>query len=323
MKVAIIYHPARMRATEDKIHGPQRKLPYPTLARVRKAFQCDGHKVTAIDGRGDLFAKIRRAKPDMVFNWYAVPGGAQAYVPALLERMEVPYTGCSALCHALAMDKGLTSKVLAHDKLSVPPFAMVSRKRRQPSAPLDFPVLVKPCALGSSEGISEDSFAASRDELAGAIDVALAVDRQAIITKYLPGRELTVGVIGNDELQILPILEKHLETKPGRPRIFTGKMKKRYAHWHHNVTVPDLGAAQEATVKETAAKAYRGLGCTDCARVDIRLGADGTPWVLEVNTLPGIYPKFSPLTKMANEMGKRTEYLARRILEVARVRYGL
>lgn len=323
MKIAIIYHPLRMRATEDKIHGPHRKLTYPTLAMVRKTFSRAGYRVVTIDGRGNLIAKIRRAKPDIAFNWFSVPGRTQVYVPALLEKMGLPYTGCSALCHALAMHKGLASKVLRYDKVPVPPFAMVSRKKRQPSRKVEFPVLVKPCSRGSSEGVSEMSYVSSPEELPAAIGNALRKDQEAVICKYIPGREMTVGIIGNKKLQILPILEKHLEVKHGAPRIFTERMKSRYAHWHINVTVPELSMQEETAVKKVALRAYRSLGCTDCARVDIRLDKQGFPWVLEVNTLPGIYPKFSPLTKMANEMGKEVSYLAMRILEEAQERYGL
>lgn len=323
MKIAIIFHPVRMRKIESKIHGPRRKLVYPTLTRVRKAFERASYKVVTIDGRGNLLSKLRRAKPDIVFNWYSVPGKPQAYVPALLEKMKIPYTGCSALCHFLAIHKGLTGKILRYDKLPVPPFALVNRKQREPSRRVEFPVLVKPCSLGSSEGVTEESFVSSDEELPEAIDAALEVDQEAVITKYIPGRELTVGIIGNKKLQILPILEKHLETKAGALRIFTEKMKKKYAHWHDNVTVPEMTMQMEAAVKKVATRAYRSIGCTDCARVDVRLGKQGIPWILEVNTLPGIYPKFSPLTKMANEMGKRVEYLVMRILEVARERYDL
>lgn len=323
MKIAIVYHPARMRATENKIHGSRRKILYPTLTRVRKAFLRAHHKVLTIDGRGNLFAKLKRVKPDIVFNWYSMPGIAQAYVPALLEKIGMPYTGCSALCHALAMHKGLASKVLRYDKLPVPPFALVSRKQREPSRRVEFPVLVKPCSLGASEGITEESFVESAEELPGAIDAALAVDKEAVITKYISGCELTVGIIGNRKLQILPILEKKFDISQGTPRIFTEKMKKKSSHWHYKVTVPEMKEEEEMAVKKMTTRAYRSMRCTDYARVDIRLDKQKIPWILEVNTLPGIYPKFSPMAKMADEIGKKVEYLAMRILEEAIERHGL
>ncbi len=322
MKVAIVYNPTKMRATEDKIHGSRRKLLYPTLSRVRKAFERAHNKVVAIDGRGNLFAKIRRAKPDIVFNWYSIAGRVQSYVPALLEKIGMPYTGCSALCHSLAMHKGLAGKVLRYDKLPVPQFALVNRKQREPSRRVEFPVLVKPCSLGASEGVSEESFVSSAEELPAAIDAVLKVDKEAVITKYIPGREITVGIIGNKKLQILPILEKNFETERA-PRIFTEKMKKKSTHWYYNVTVPEMKAGEETAVKKAATRAYRSVGCTDYARVDIRLDKQGIPWILEINTLPGIYPKFSPMAKMASEMGKPAEYLALRILEEAAERQGL
>jgi len=281
------------------------------------------HKVLAIDGRGNLFAKLKRTKPDIVFNWYSMPGIAQAYVPALLEKIDMPYTGCSALCHALAMHKGLASKVLRYDKLPVPPFALVSRKKREPSRRVEFPVLVKPCSLGASEGVSEASFVESAEELPGAIDAALAVDKEAVITKYISGRELTVGVIGNRKLQILPILEKKFDISSGAPRIFTEKMKKKSSHWHCNVTVPEMTEEEDMAVKKITTRAYRSIRCTDYARVDIRLDKQRIPWILEVNTLPGIYPKFSPMARMAAEIDKKVEYLAMRILEEAIERHGL
>jgi D-alanine-D-alanine ligase len=290
---------------------------------VCRAFERIHHKTTIIDGRSNLFSKIKRAKPNIVFNWFSLPGRAQSFVPALLEKMDVPYTGCSALCHSLAMHKGLTGKILRYDKLPVPPFATVNRKKREPSRRVEFPVIVKPCSLGASEGLTEESFVESAEELPSAIDAALAFDREAVITKYIPGRELTVGIIGNKKLQILPLLEKHFETKPGEPRIFTEKMKKKCGHWHDNVATPELEAEEEATVKKVATRAYRSIGCTDYARVDIRLDKQGIPWVIEVNTLPGIYPKFSPLSRMASEINKKSEFLALRILEEAIERYDL
>lgn len=323
MKIAIIFHPGTMRATEDKIHGPRRKIVYPTLMRVRKAFQRMGNKVVSIDGRGNLFAKIRRAKPDLAFNWFSIPGKAQAYVPALLDKMDIPFTGCNALCHTLAMHKGLAGKILRYDKVPIPAFALVSRKQRHPSRKVEFPVLVKPCSLGASEGITEESFVESDKDLTSAIDTSLARDKEAIITKYIRGRELTVGVIGNKKLQILPFLEKHFETKPGAPRIFTEKMKKKSTHWHYNVSVAKLTTQEDAAVRKIAIRAYRSLRCTDYARVDLRLDRQETPWVLEVNTLPGIFPKFSPMAKMAEIMGKDVEYLPLRILEETMARYDL
>lgn len=323
MKIAIVFHPKRMRATEDKIHGPHRKVIYPTLARVRKTFQRAGHKVISIDGRGDLFVKIRRAKPNIVFNWFSIPGKPQAYVPALLEKMEVPYTGCSSPCHTLAMHKGIAGKILRYDKVPIPPFALVSRKQRKPSRMIEFPALVKPCSLGASEGISKESLVESVKDLSSAIDTALARDKEAIITKYIPGRELTVGIIGNKKLQILPILEKHFDTKPGEPRIFTEKMKRKSTHWYYNVYVPKLTTQEDAFVRKVAIRAYRSIGCTDYARVDLRIDKQEIPWVLEVNTLPGIFPKFSPMAKMADVMGKGVEYLSMRILEEAMARYDL
>lgn len=323
MKIAIIFHPRRMRATEELIHGSRRKVIFPTLARVRKVFQRAGHKVVSIDGRGGLFTKVRRTKPDIVFNWFSVPGKAQSYVPAILEKMEVPYTGCGFLCHALAMHKGLSSKILRYDKLPIPPFSLVSRKQRQPSRRIKFPALVKPCSLGASEGITMESFVESAEELSSAIDTALAKDKEAVIAKFIPGRELTVGIIGNKKLQILPILEKHFRAKPGIPHIFTEKMKRKRAHWHESVSVPKLAEQEEAAVRKLAMRAYRSIGCTDYARVDLRLDKRGIPWIIEVNTLPGIFPKFSPLAKMANEIGKGVEYLSMRILEEAIARYGL
>lgn len=323
MKIAIIFHPRRMRATEDKIRGPHRKVIFPTLARVRKTFQRAGHKVVSIDGRGDLFVKIRRAKPDIVFNLFSLPGKAQAYVPALLEKMEVPYTGCSSICHTLAMHKGIAGKILRYDKVPIPPFALVCRKQRKPSRMTKFPALVKPCSLGASEGISEESFVKSAEDLSSAIDTALVRDKDAIITKYIPGRELTVGIIGNRKLQILPILEKHFETKLGEPRFFTEKMKRKSTHWHHNVDVPKLTTQEDTAVRKIAMRTYRSIGCTDYARVDLRVDKQEIPWVLEVNTLPGIFPKFSPMAKMADVMGKGVEYLSMRILEEALARYDL
>ncbi|MFQ6132654.1 MAG: ATP-grasp domain-containing protein [Armatimonadota bacterium] len=326
VKVALVYHRPRMLATEDKIHGPDRDQPLPTLGRIQMALAEEGHETVAIDGTNNLIADVEEQSPDIAFNLYAVAGSAeQCFVPAVMDQMGVPYTGSDTVGHAVAMHKRISCELFVQEGVPTPPFAVCQADEEPTPDAIEFPALVKPCTGGSSEGIEANSLVEEPDDLAGALESVFENGQDALISQYVEGRELTVGLLGNDgDLRTLPILEKHLRVAEDEPNIFTGKMKKKVRHWHDDVTVPDLLPAVEEAIKDVAFRAFRAVGLRDYGRVDVRLSPEGTPYVLEVNSMPGLFPNFSPMTKMAKELDwRQTERLAREILRIAMDRCGL
>ncbi len=321
VKVALVYHGPRMMATEHKVHGHDGPEPSPTLNRIRTALVELGHVVVLVDGTKDLMAQISDQSPDIVFNLYAVAGGTeQCFVPAVLDQMGVPYTGSDALGHALAMHKGVASRLFAAAKLPTPRFAVLRAGEQLALNGVEYPAIVKPCTGGASEGIEADSFVRNANELEPAAERILKSGQDVLVSQYVEGRELTIGLIGNHgDLCVLPMLEKHLDAWEGEPRIFTGSM-----NWHEDVSVPELSPDAEQTVEDTAVRAFHAVGLRDYGRVDIRLSPDGTPYVLEVNSMPALFPNFSAMTRIAKEMNwQQVEGLAHAILRAAMDRCGL
>jgi len=244
---------------------------------------------------GDLAAALDRVQPDIVFNMMEEFDGHGPYdqhLVSFLELRRVRYTGCNPRGLTLARDKALSKQILAYHRIPVPAFAVFApgRKVRRP-AKLAFPLLVKSLYEEGSVGIARASVV--RDDAALAERVEL-IHRQtrtpAIAEEYIEGREIYVGVIGNERLQTSTPLELVLEHLPeGAPNIATSRLKWDYAHQKKMgmATRPaELSAEQQRHLGQLAKRIYRALYLSGYARLDFRLAADGRFFLLEANPNP-------------------------------------
>jgi len=258
-----------------------------------------GHEVHSLGVATDL-APIRDSidalDPHIVFNlledFHDVPIYDQNVV-SYLELLRVPYTGCCPRGLTLARDKAISKKLLHYHRIPVPEF-MVVRRGRRPRRPsrLTFPLIVKSLVSEGSAGITHASVVDSDAKLAErvtAVHEHLGTD--AIVEQYIDGRELYVGVLGNDRLLVLPVWELRFTKLPDdAPRIATEKVKWDRAYQKkagiRTGLARDLSDAQVSEVQRLCKRIYRALEMTGYARIDLRLAPDGRIYVLEANPNP-------------------------------------
>jgi D-alanine-D-alanine ligase len=240
---------------------------------------------------------------------YGEDGGIQT----MLERWGIPYTGSGADASRAAFDKELAKSRFRDAGLATPDAIAVrslSFSERFGVGRLGWPMVVKPNANGSSIGVS---LARNARELHAAIASALEFDERVLIEQFVPGREMTVGILGDAALPVVEIRT---------PREFFNYDAKYQDRETQYLCPAPLDEASAASVQQTALAAHKALGCRDYSRVDIIVAADGTQYVLEVNTLPGM-TDHSLLPKAAAASGLTFAGLCERIMRMAAERSGL
>jgi D-alanine-D-alanine ligase len=258
-----------------------------------------GHEVHSL-GVGDDLRAIRQAvdegRPHIAFNllehFLGVPVFDQNVV-SYLELLRLPYTGCNPRGLLLARDKGLSKQLLAYHRIPVPEFAVFGRGRavRRPKR-LDFPVIVKSLTYESSVGISQASVVDDDSKLRERVQfIHESIGGDAIVERYIDGRELYVGVVGNQRLDVLPVWEL-LFTRMGDEawHIATDRVKFNSAYQKkHGIMsdkAKDLADDELLRIQNLCKRAYRALGLSGYARIDLRRDNDGKVYVLEANPNP-------------------------------------
>lgn len=296
-----------------------------TVEALAGALAASGHLAERV-GRGVELARRLAAgeRWDLVFNFAEGVSGRsrEAQVPALCELFDQPYTFSDPLTAALTLDKPLAKRVVRDIGLPTAPFAVVSCAEEAAAVALPLPLFVKPIAEGSSKGVSARSKVASRAELARRCAELLEAFAQPVLVEtYLPGRELTVGVVGNGEAaRAVATMEVHFER--GSDREFYTALNKGEFEERVRYSLLD-GEPLAVRARQVALAAYAALGCRDAGRVDLRCSAEGEPCFLEVNPLPGMHPTRSDLPIMCSLGGVAYEGLVADIVDAAARRCGL
>ena len=302
------------------------------LNAVKQALLSSGYAVQTLEVRGDLallLKKIRSAKSDLVFNLceeFLGQTRLEMNIAALLELLDIPFTGSSALVLGLSQDKGKTKSILAHGGIPTPAYCVWQPGKDRLFPGLRFPLIIKPLLEDASLGIDNDAYIADEKTLKQQVQKVHQGYGQVLIEEYIEGRELNVSILGNKKPQVLPISEIDFSSMPpGLPRICSYAAK-----WIENSrefvsTVPccpaSLPAKVEEEVKQVSLEAYRIMDCRDYARVDIRLSAEGIPYVLEINANPDISPD-AGMTRSAKTAGYTYPEFIARIVEISWTRDG-
>ena len=319
-----------------------------TIEAILQALEAGGHQATFLEGDVTLFETLPAVKPDICFNICEghFGDGREAQVPAVLEMMRIPYTGSRVLTLALALDKPMTKRVLSYHGLPTPPFQVFEREDEPLDPDLHFPLFVKPSREGTGMGVSAQSIVYEEGQLRAQLRrIFERYEEPALVERFIQGREITVGVVGNlsvpaarripeDEeaprilqgLHFFPPLEVDMAAYPAEEAgVYTGRIKVEMAHDFHCLCPAPLEAELVEELNWLTAATFRVIGCLDVARVDFRLDAqDGNrPYILEVNPLPGLNPEYSDLCIEAAADGWSYPQLINRILDLAAERYGL
>ena len=305
-----------------------------TINAIAGALKKGGCKVKKIEADVRAYSKLTKLLPDIVFNFAEGLRGEsrESHIPAMLEMLGIPYTGSGPLTLAIALNKALTHQLLEKNGISSPFFQVFNRVDEEIDVKLERPCVVKPLSEGSSKGIWSSSLVRDAKALREQVSWVLKTYNQpAIVEEFLPGREFTIGLIGNQPPTVLPIVEILLEKLPAK----ASKLYSYEAKWIWDVPENPLemfhcpaNITEELREKlvEIAMKTFNVLNCKDVCRIDIRLDKNDMPRVLEVNPIPGLIPNpdaHSCLPEAARAAGYSYDQLICTILWYGLERYGL
>jgi D-alanine-D-alanine ligase len=254
---------------------------------------------------------------DLVFNIAeGLRGfGREAQIPALLDAYDIPYTFSDPLVLALTLHKGMTKHVIRDMGIPTPDFAIIEKEDQITGICLSYPLFAKPVAEGTGKGITAASKINTEKELVEVCRMLLTVFKQPVLVEtFLPGREFTVGIIGTGkDATATDTMEVFLKAQ-AEPEVYSYINKENCEELVEYRLVYDEEAQQ---VRETALSAWRGLGCRDAGRMDLRSDRSGRPNFMEVNPLAGLHPQHSDLPIIFSLMGKTFHQLIDRIMHSA------
>ena len=302
--------------------------PWRTEYDVISTLSAMGHEVNTLPVHDDL-GEIRRLvtewKPHIVFNLLEGFDDITIFdqnVVSHLELLKLPYTGCNPRGLLMARDKSLSKKLLAYHRISVPEFEVfrMGRPIRRPKR-LPFPLIVKSLTQEASIGISQASVVDSDEKLKERVAfIHESIGTAAIVEQYIEGRELYVGILGNQALQAMPVWELFFTNMPdGAKRIATDRVKwsVKYQKKYGIDSGParDLPEAQADSIQHLCKRAFRALELSGYARIDLRVEDNGNVWVLEANPNPQI-AKGEDFAASAEKIGLSHETVLQRIINL-------
>ena len=286
----------------------ERDVSLSTGAAVLKALQEKGYNAVGVDVGRDATERIRSQGIELAFNALHGKYGEDGAVQGMLEVMGLPYTGSGVLSSAIGMSKIISKMVFKAHGLMVGPYLVVPSDDRAglKSAPsvLGFPLVVKPSSEGSSVGVS---LVYKKEELDAAVDLAFQFDREILVEKHIRGKEVQVGILGSRALGAIEIVPKEAFYN------YKAKYEKGMSDHFFPARIP--GPVYQRTL-DAGLAAHRSLGCRGYSRADFIIDENGTPYILEVNTLPGMTAT-SLLPEIARGVGISFPELVEEILRLA------
>jgi D-alanine-D-alanine ligase len=298
-----------------------------TVDDIAAALEYLGHSVVKLSGGRKFLANILQSDVDFVFNISEGRGNyrsREAQIPAILEMLDIPYSGSDPQCLAVSLDKPLTKKLVQAAGVRTPKWEVVSDRREleqvcQDSFPL--PAFIKPAFEGSSKGIRLGCRVDAREQMARVTTALLEQYQQPImVEEFISGDEVTIGVVGNSPPQIVGIM-RILPKKRSSNFVYSLEVKRDWQNQVDYECPAQLEARVLKKIIDFSLRAFDTLGCRDFARLDFRLDQKGMPYFLEINPLPGLNPKSSDLPIMAYKMGWNYQGLISSVLNAALERY--
>jgi D-alanine-D-alanine ligase len=305
-----------------------------TINAVKDAIACY-NQVTLIEANEEAYNKFREVKPDIVFNIAEGAYGVsrEAQIPAMLDMLQIPYTGSDALTLAICLDKARTKEILSYYKVPNAKFFVADRVEDAENQNLEYPLMVKPICEGSGKGIFASSFVNNKEELKSEIKrITTEYNQSALVEEFLSGREFTVAILGNNgDTRVLPAIEIRYDKYPkGVKPLYSYEAKWILDTKESDFDVFDCPAKLDAElakkVNNICLDTYRVLKCHDWSRIDLRLDKYGEPSIIEINPLPGIMPdptENSSFPKAARAAGINYNDMINTVLASAVKRYNL
>ncbi|MFH1288668.1 MAG: D-alanine--D-alanine ligase [bacterium] len=285
---------------------------------VKKSLDKLGFKIILIDVDANIAFKLKQTKIDLAFLALHGPGGEDGTIQGLLEVMGIPYTGSGVLASAVGMDKIFTKQILIANNILTPKFRIIPLNPPSCLPQAGFkgeiggfklPFVIKPSRQGSAVGIS---IVSKKSEIGKAVELAFSCDEKVLIEEYVSGKEITVGILGDDALPVVEIVPKN------KFYDFEAKYKKGMSK---HIIPARLSDDISKQARETAIKVHKILGCRDVSRLDMIYNAKRGLYVLEINTIPGM-TSVSLLPDAAKAAGIEFKEIVRRMVVWAIERAG-
>ena len=328
MKVALVYNPDAKGIIN--VFGIQNREWYPeeTIQGVTEALKQAGHEVERFAGDRFLLSRLKKFLPNLskrrpnglVLNMALGIQGKCRYthVRALLEAAGIPYTGSSPLGHIITLDKVVAKQIFIAQGLRTPNYRVFSDPDER-AHNLEFPLIVKPRGEAASFGlrIVEDEEALRE----AVTHILIDYKQTALVEEFIEGREINVGILGNDPPEALPVLELLLGGNKGQIYSHEVKFARSNRMRAKKVCPADLPPETAAYIQKVAVQAFGALNVYDFARVDFRLDMYNQPYILEVNSMASLNPG-SSFVHAAKKAGYSYDQIVNRIVEVACERYA-
>jgi D-alanine-D-alanine ligase len=294
-----------------------------TIDAIARVLREMGHEVVKLGDGPELIDRLRREKPDVVFNLAegrGVSRSREAWVPALLESLGIPYTASDPLTCALTLEKDYAKRLVSSAGVMVPADIVLQAIDPLPDPDqiqLAYPLLVKPAWEGSSKGVRKRCLVHLPGQLGEVIhEIQRNYVQPVLIEEFIQGEELTVGLVGNGKTLDFVGIMRIMPRQPTENFIYSLEVKRDYLNQVRYECPPHLPAELLAKTTAAAKAAFHALGCRDLARVDFRV-RHGEPYFLEINPLPGLNPDNSDLVIMTRMQGIPYEVLIQRIVYAA------
>jgi D-alanine-D-alanine ligase len=276
-----------------------------TIEAIENALLVMGFKTDRIGHVRNLASRLVKGdRWNLVFNIAeGLKGfGREAQVPCLLDAYEIPYTFSDPVILSITLHKGMCKHIIRNLGIPTPAFAIIESEANIRRVDLPFPLFAKPIAEGTGKGINDESKIRNQGEFVSVCSRLLMKYSQPVLVEtFLPGREFTVGIIGTGkDSRDLGVLEILVKKGNEQGEIYSFFNKENYEGRVEYRLVNDATAEK---AKRMALAAWRGLGCRDAGRIDLRVDAQDLPQVIDINPLAGLHPKHSDLPILCNMVG--------------------
>lgn len=287
--------------------SPEREVSLTTGQAVFEAIQRNGLEVVALDVDRDIAITLKQSKIDIAFIALHGTYGEDGTIQGILEYAKIPYTGAGVLGSSIAYDKVKSKEIFKFNNIPSADYQVFYRSQKKiPERTLDLPVVVKPSTQGSSIGIS---IVKNESEWPGALELGFKYSEEVLVEKFIAGRLLAIGMNGEQPFPIVHI----------KPKSEFYDYESKYTAGKTDYICPaQLSAEEKSRSEDAAIKVVRALKSRGIPRVDAILDDQGTPYILEINTIPGMTPT-SLLPMAAKQAGMNFDELVMTILATAQL----
>ncbi len=307
-----------------------------TIKGISKALKKLGHKVFLIEANEKAYLKFKRLKPkiNLIFNIAEGIYGEdrEAQIPAMLEMLQIPYVGSKPITQAICLNKAVTKEILFYHNISTANFQLFKTGRERLKKGIRFPLIVKPNHEGSSKGIFQNSFVKNENELRKKIkEIIKNLKQPTLAEEFLGGREYTVALIGNNPVEVLPLVELNFSALP-KNFIPMDSYEVKWLVDNPESTIETVICPAKidkelwSKIKEVCLRTKEVLEILDWCRIDLRLDRNSIPNILEINQIPGIIPdprENSRFPLAARTAGYSFEEMLNKIIKAACKRYKI